>query len=97
MNNPKALLEAHQAQDVESLLDNIAWTDVILPKILAAREQYTSSLVALTLGAQTTSPITREQIAGRIYGLDFVVTLMQKILKRGKDAEEYLASIGISI
>jgi hypothetical protein len=97
VDNTRQLIEVHQAQDTQDLLDHLAWTDVVLPKIRKAREQYTNVLVAMTLGATSPLPLTREQVAGRINGLDFVVELMQKILKRGKDAEEYLASLGISV
>jgi len=97
MDTSKAFLEAHQAQDTQDLLNHLAWEEVVLPKIRKARDQYTNVLVAMTLGAAVALPLTREQVAGRIHGLDFIVELMQKILKRGKEAENHLNAIGVSI
>lgn len=94
----KELIEAYQAKDTEDLLNHIAWNDVILPKLRKAQEQYSKVLVAMTLGAVIPgTALTREQIAGRISGIDFVTELMKNILRRGDKAEEYLKSQGISV
>lgn len=97
-DNNKSFIEAYQGADTADLLNHLAWTDVILPKIRKARDQYTNILVAMTLGAAPVGlTLTREQVAGRIHGLDFITELMQKILQRGEKAEELLRAQGISI
>lgn len=101
MPNPyeRQMIQSAQAQDLKSLLQDIAWTDVLLPKIRAAREQYLNLLVNATLGQpvrfQTGEAISKEQIAGRVHGIDFIVKLIEKVLENGGRAEIALTEAGI--
>lgn len=104
MKTPTAYVDAAKAQDLDDLLDHIAWSDTIRPALLRERDTFTRALVESTLGlpiqAKTiTGPveITREQLAGKIYGIDYIMTLFEKILKRGEVAKQQLKDLGINI
>lgn len=97
-------LDAAKAEDLNSLLDHIAWTDVLRPALMQERDRYTKLLVSSTLGApiqvQTaTGPVSlsREQLAGKIYGIDSIVDLMERILSRGLRGIAELKSRGVNI
>lgn len=96
--------DAYKAEDLDNLLDNIAWTDIVRPALIHEREQLTKSLVSSTLGlpiqaktAAGTIEITREQLAGKIFGIDYIMNLFEKILTRGEVAERYLKELGVNI
>lgn len=87
-----------RAEDVQNLLDHIAWTDTILPALLKHRAGFESQLVEAVLGhrpvmitGQTLSP---EQLAGRIDGLSYSIKLIEDILKRGTRALQEMQQIG---
>jgi hypothetical protein len=90
-------LAAAQAEDTSSLLDHIAWTDVIRPRLATLRESYIKQLVAHDLGAPLPAPLTREHLAGRIYGIDYICSILESILSRGARAAEELREIGFSL
>ena len=41
--------------------------------------------------------VTREQLAGKIYGIDYIMTLVERILGRGEQATSELKRLGINI
>lgn len=89
-----------KAEDLGDLLDHIAWREVILPELIKARDNYTKMLVSSTLGLPVmvgAAVITREQLAGRIDGINFITGLMEDILKRGYRAAEELRANGLSL
>lgn len=95
---------AAKAEDLGDLLDHIAWREVILPELVKARDNYTKMLVSSTLGLPISvntgagaAVITREQLAGRIDGINFIMGLMEDILKRGYRAAEELRANGLSL
>ena len=92
--NTTTVVKAAQGADVQDLLNHIAWTDVILPKIDEARKTLTQQLVNLVLTAPGQRPNgeTQEQIAGKLYGLNYITTTLQRILSEGAGAREILAS-----
>ena len=96
--------DAYKADDLENLLDNIAWVDTLRPALIRERDSLTRQLVNSTLGlpvqAKTlTGPVevTREQLAGKIYGIDYIMTLVERILGRGEQATSELKRLGINI
>jgi hypothetical protein len=97
MTHEDSLTRVAQAEDTFNLLEHIAWTDVILPKLNAARDQYSKALVNHLLGQPLQDGLTKEQLAGKIYGLNFITSLMESILTRGERALSELKSIGISL
>lgn len=97
-------LAAAQAEDLESLLDHISWAEVLRPALIRERDNYTKMLVSSTLGLPITVPtaqgpttMSREQLAGKIYGIDYIIDLMERILSRGVRAVMELRSKGLSI
>ena len=101
MANPyeRQMIQSAQAEDLQNLLEHIAWDSVLLPKIKVAREQYLNLLVGATLGQpvrfQTGETITKEQLAGRVHGIDFVIKLIENVLKNGGKADLALREAGI--
>jgi hypothetical protein len=103
MKNP-SYVDAYKAEDLSNLLDNIAWTDVIRPALLRERDQLSRALVGSTLGlpvqaktATGTVEITREQLAAKVYGIDYIMNLFEKILTRGETAAKALKELGINV
>lgn len=97
-------LDAAKAEDTADLLNHIAWTDVIHPALQRERELYTKLLVSSTLGmpvrtASAGGPVelTKEQLAGKIYGIDFITDLLEKILTKGDKAIAELHAQGIHL
>lgn len=101
---PPNFVDAYKAEDLDSLLDSIAWIDTIQPALLREREQLTRALVSSTLGfpmqAKTAAgfvEITREQLAGKIYGMDWIIGFFEKVLARGEIAENAMKEIGLNV
>jgi hypothetical protein len=99
-----AFIDAYKADDLQDLLGHLAWTDTVLPALTRERDSLTRALVNSTLGlpvqAKTATgviEITREQLAGKIYGIDYIVSLFEKLLTRGEAAEKALKQLGINI
>jgi hypothetical protein len=100
----KTLLIAAQAEDLKDLLTHIAWTDVLEPQFAKAKDALSALLVQAVLGQPVTlqsvaGPValTAEQIAGKIYGLDWVQSAIVRILRRGDNAIEELRKSGLSL
>lgn len=97
-------LDAYRAEDVSDLLDHIAWTETIKPALLRERDQLTTQLVSSTLGlpvqaktSEGTVTFSREQIAGKIYGINHIFTLLEKLLSKGEIAARQLKDLGINV
>lgn len=97
MTFEQTALTAAKGADTEDLLDHIAWTDVVLPKFLADREFLTKKLVDMTLAPIAPGSETKEQVAGKIYGIDYAIKTLEKIVKDGKSAKQTLAANNISL
>lgn len=96
-------VDAAKAEDLDNLLDHLAWTDTLRPALLRERNALTHLLVDSTLGLPVQAKtlggpveITREQLAGKIYGIDYIMTIMEKILTRGETASRQLKELGIN-
>jgi len=98
MTHRDSLIAAAQAEDTQDLLQHIAWTDVIKPRLQSQVQAFSQILVNEAIG-MTSLPVgkTREQIAGIAYGIQYVSNLMEKILKDGERALISLQSEGISL
>jgi hypothetical protein len=107
MTQTKTIVAAQAAQAAEEtfdLLNHIAWTDRIKPELertkSALQAQLTRSVLGMPLTVNVngqTMVVTKEQIAGQIYGIDFITQLFEKILTKGKSALEYLEQSGFHL
>lgn len=84
------LITVAKAEDTQDLLNHIAWTDVIKPELLRRRDAYAKQLVNATLGQTLPEGTTREMIAGRILGIDDLISLLERILRDGSRAAEQM-------
>lgn len=91
------LITAAKAHDLWDLQQHIAWTDVIRPRLEQQIRTYSDILVGEALGAAIPGGKTREQVAGIAYGMKYMITLFEGILKDGKRALEQLESEGIRV
>lgn len=90
------LIALAKSEDTYNLMHNIAWTDVIKPVLDKHIEQYSALLVAEALGSPLPPGLTREQVAGRCYGIQYISTLFAKILKEGERALKDLQFAGVT-
>jgi hypothetical protein len=86
MDNHDRLEAVAKADDTANLLDHIAWQAVVKPALIKKRTDYTSILVGAVLGAKMPEGITKEQIAGFVYGIDEIIKTFEKILQHGESA-----------
>ena len=99
------ILLATKSRDLKDWLDHMAWTDVLLPAMEKERAFYQQMLVNATLGAEPSIKdyngvirlVTREQLAGRIQGIDFIISLIERILQKGEKALDELSETGYNI
>jgi hypothetical protein len=87
-----------RAEDVQNLLDHIAWTDTILPALLKHRAAYEAQLVNCVLGQRTVllngQVLTPEQLAGRIDGMTYTIRVFEDVLRAGERALQSLKNVG---
>lgn len=96
-NHNEQLIAAAKAEDTYDLLCHIAWTDVIKPKLEEQVKRLSSQLVAEALGKPLPEGLTRERVAGMCYGIQYITSLFEKILKDGERAVKDLKDTGISL
>lgn len=97
MNHNDALLAVAKAEDTQDLLNHIAWTDVIRPQLEKQVKQCSDLLVQEALGGQLPPGRTREQIAGMAFGVQYIVGLLERILKDGERGLLELRREGLDI
>lgn len=76
--------------DLEDLLDFIAWEEVLKPELEKVKKDLSSRLVASVLGAPQPGGLTKEQIAGQIFGIDHIQGLIAKIIRQGNVSRAFL-------
>lgn len=84
-------LKAAYGEDTMDLLNHLAWTDIVRPRLEEARITFTNQLVSATLKPQHADAETKEQIAGKLYGIAYVIQIFERILKEGENARVLLA------
>lgn len=100
MTNPQRAEAAAKAEDLNNLLDHIAWQEAVKPLLLKRRDAFSAMLVQTILGATAPDghqPYTKEQLAGAIYGIDAIIGVMEKILKDGEKALAELRQQNLSL
>jgi hypothetical protein len=86
MSTQTDLLKIAQAEDLTDLCNHIAWTDVTKPGLEKLIVSYSKMLVAHLLGNPLPDGLTKEQLAGKIYGLQEAISLLERILRDGAKA-----------
>ena len=101
MDNQARLQLVAQADTVADLAHHIGWTEVVLPKLQKMKELYTQVLVNAVLSNKPPfldgQETTREQLAGRVYGIDYIMRLMDEIIRKGTRALSDLEAQGVTI
>lgn len=95
MPTEKQFIAATQAQDLEDLLEHIGWLGTIKPALEGHRARYQALLVQSVLGQQiidhtSGGVVSKEMLAGRIAGIDWLDQFLTNVLKRGETARRAL-------
>ena len=90
METHEMVLKIAQADDTQDLLNHIAWTDVVKPRLLKDKEIWEKQLIACLLGTPLPDGMTKEQLAGKIFGINYLIDQLERILKEGKRYFELL-------
>lgn len=96
-NYQQTVLQAAQGLDAEDFLQHIGWTDALRPKLLTAKDILTKQLVDLTLSKPDPTSESREQIAGKLWGIDWVIKQIEAHVRKGREAEAQLAQANIHL
>jgi hypothetical protein len=79
-----------EADVVADLLDHSGWIDIIRPRLEEHKTAYRSQLVNSVLGAPVVTHdgivVSSEQLAGRIYGIDYAIRTIENIIRNGQRA-----------
>jgi hypothetical protein len=97
MTKSTQLVSVAKAEDTFDLLEHIAWERVIRPALDAEIRRMSSLLVSEALGTPLPGGLTREQVAGKCYGIQYISRLFEKILKDGERALVDLQADGLHI
>lgn len=97
MTHQEQLLAAAKAADTYDLLNHIAWTDVIRPRLESQVQQWSAMLVNEALGGGLPPGKTREQIAGMAYGVNHIIRLFEQIIREGERAVAALNADGTQL
>lgn len=87
-----------RAEDLSELLDHIAYRETLKPEIEKTRAFYQQALTRAVLGQPVSvvgfdgkpSAVSAEQLAGMCYGLDFLLALIERVLRKGSSALKVL-------
>lgn len=95
MTLSETAVKAAKGSDTSQFLDHIAWTDVIEPQMLAARDALSRELVQATLNPGP--KVSALEIAGKMNGIDWVRNLLVRIISEGREASATLGRLNVSI
>lgn len=95
MNREQQVEFSMRADDLNNLLDHIAWENTIKPSLDKYRTNYQNFLVKSVLGQPiidraTNTVISKEMLAGRIEGIDWLNKFLESVLRKGNFAKEQL-------
>ena len=93
----RQLLAVAHAEDTYDLRQHIAWEKVIKPALDLEVKRMSSLLVSEALGTPLPGGLTREQVAGKCYGIQYISRLFERILEQGEAALRELQSDGLHI
>lgn len=95
--NEKLLTKVSSAEDTFNLLDHIGWVNSVKPRLDSHREAMSKMLVDHLLGKPLPASLTKEQVAGMIYGINYIEALISSVLREGSKALDQLKLENISI
>jgi hypothetical protein len=78
-----------KSTDLNDWKDHIAWDEVVAPAIAKTRDLLTKQLVEISLG-KSHPGTTLEQVAGKIFGLDWFLGELERIARQGDSAKQAL-------
>lgn len=90
------MTDAAKAEDLQDLLDHIAWTDVLQPELLKAKASFTNRLTSAVLQTAPAGEMKAEQLAGVCYGIDILLSTVETVLRRGANAISDLHRLGLN-
>lgn len=90
MTNEQLAQRAREADETYDLLTHVGWTDVVKPKLLKDKSIQEKILVDHLLGRPLPDGQTKEQVAGRIYGINYIIETLESILRTGMKCGELL-------
>lgn len=97
MTNENRLETVAKADEVAGLMNEMGWDEIVKPALLKERNTLSTLLVAAVLGKEAPGQLTREQIAGMIYGIDRLTSVFEAIIKKGNTALSQLESQGFHL
>jgi hypothetical protein len=97
MSKEISLIRVAQAEDTYDLLHHIAWTDVVLPRLERRKAIYSKMIVDFHLGKPIPQELTVEQIAGKVYGIEEIISLFEQVLAQGEKALADINYAGIQL
>ncbi len=95
MIHEERLYSVAKAEDTYDLMHHIAWDTVVKPALDKQVTDLSKLLVNEALGGKLPEGLTRERVAGMCYGINYISTLLEKILREGEKAMKDLSAMGI--
>lgn len=96
MNHDNAVQYSNAANELIDLLEHIAWEQTVKPALDRHAETYKNLLVQSVLGRPIVNhdgtPMSKEILAGRIEGIEWLERFIISVLKRGERGDAYLRS-----
>ena len=97
MTNDARLEAIEKSELVTDWLAHAGWSEVLYPTLKKLQDEFSEQLVNHELGTPLPEGLTREKLAGKIYGIKFTLDTIRGIINRGERAREDFESIGIHI
>lgn len=90
-------ITAAQGIDTEDWLRHISWTDVLKPRFERDQQLLRDRLVASVLKPASAEAESREQIAGKLYGINYAINVIEETVRKGRNASAELSKSNISL
>ena len=80
--------QVQKAEEVLDLLEHLGWQQVLKPEIDKQLTYWTHALPAIVLNSKKEEDLgyTKEELAGRIAGMQYAVAVIEDVLKKGSRA-----------
>lgn len=90
-------LKIAEGEDLADLMEHAGWVDVLEPRFRKAVNQLKDALVEATLqnsrGDHT--KVSATELAARIYGLEWTMELIKKVILEGRDVQERISTYAL--